>query len=100
MKKLYSAQSQVRAFGEPYSRTDLVADLQGDPYVGAVLKDAPHAQGWYLSSATHDNGINDNIIDYYRVAVEAVLTGEEMEKVLTTLDQGVTQVLRQYGEVK
>jgi len=97
MQKLYSAQSQVRTFGEPYSRQDLASSLQEDPYVGAVLQDAPIASGWYMSSATHDNGINDNIIDYYRTAVNATLDGEDMDEILLTLEKGVKQELRQYG---
>jgi ABC-type glycerol-3-phosphate transport system substrate-binding protein len=97
MQKLYSAQSQVRAFGEPYSRQDLASSLETDPYVGAYLKDAPSAKGWYLSSATHDNGLNDNIIGYYATAVNAVLAGDDVEEVLTTLDNGIQQELRQYG---
>jgi multiple sugar transport system substrate-binding protein len=97
MKRLYSAQSQVRAFGEPYSRTDLAAELQDDPYVAAVLQDAPNAKGWYVSSDTHDNGLNDNIIGYYQAAVNAVLAGEDIDDVLLTLEKGVKQELRQYG---
>lgn len=97
MQKLYSAEAQVRAFGEPYSRTDLADKLQADPYVGAILKDAPTAKGWFMSSATHDNGLNDNIINYYATAVNAILSGQEMDKTITTLDQGVNQELRQYG---
>ncbi|MFH2118607.1 MAG: extracellular solute-binding protein [Candidatus Paceibacterota bacterium] len=97
MQKLYSAQSQVRAFGEPYSRKDLAVSLQDDPYVGAVLQDAPIAIGWYMSSATHDNGINDHIIEYYRTAVNAVLAGNDMDEVLLSLEKGVKQELRQYG---
>lgn len=98
MKKLYSAQAQVRTFGEPYSRQDLASELQADPYVGAILKDAPSASGWFMSSATHDNGLNDNIIDYYAAAVNAVLAGEEIDKVLVTLESGVKQELRQYSQ--
>jgi multiple sugar transport system substrate-binding protein len=96
-RKLYSAQSQVRAFGEPYSRQDLASDLLNDPHVGAILSDAPIATSWHMNSATHDNGLNDNIINYYRTAVNAVLAGDDMDEILTTLDRGVKQELRQYG---
>lgn len=97
MKKLYSAQSNVRAFGEPYSRADLAQELSTDPYVAGVLKDAPVAEGWYMSSATHDNGINDQIIEYYKTAVNDLVDGEDEEDVLINLEKGVKQVLRQYG---
>lgn len=97
MKKLYSAQSQIRAFGEPYSRVDIAAELKADPYVQGVLQDAPIATSWYMNSATHDNGINDQIISYYTTAVNSMSTGEDMEEILLTLEKGVKQVLRQYG---
>lgn len=100
MKKLYSAQSGIRAFGEPYSRVDLAEELSEDPYVAGVLKDAPIAVGWYMSSATHDSGINDQIIEYYKVAAEALVAGEDEEEVLLSLESGVKQVLRQYGVIK
>jgi multiple sugar transport system substrate-binding protein len=96
MKKLYSAQAQVRSFGEPYSRVDLASELQDDPYVGAVLQDAPIAKAWFMASATHDNSLNDNVIGYYRTAVNAVLAGENMDDVLLALERGVKQEVRQY----
>lgn len=96
MQKLYSAQAQVRSFGEPYSRVDLAGELQDDPDVGAVLQDAPIAQSWFMNSTTHDNGLNDNIIGYYRTAVNAVLEGENLDDVLLALERGVKQELRQY----
>jgi len=97
MKKMYSAQSKVRSFGEPYSRVDLANDLASQPLVAPYLADAPTADGWYLSSMTHDNGINDQLIKYYEDAVNALIAGADVEGVLATLNQGTTQVLRQYG---
>ncbi|MFZ5438328.1 MAG: extracellular solute-binding protein [Patescibacteria group bacterium] len=97
MKKLYSAQSNIRTFGEPYSRVDLASELASDPYVAGVLKDAPVAVGWYMSSATHDNGMNDQIIEYYKTAINQLVAGEDEEEVLLNLEKGVKQVLRQYG---
>lgn len=98
MQKLYSSQSQVRSFGEPYSRVDLATQLADDPYVAPYLSDAPAAQGWYLSSNTFDNGINDQIIKYYEDAITAVaVNSRTVSDVVTTLDQGVKQVLRQFG---
>lgn len=96
MRKLHSSQSQLRAFGEPYSRVDLASELQSDPVIGAVLQDAPIAQGWFMSSATHDAGLNDNIIGYYQTAVNAVIGGGDLDDILLALEQGVKQELRQY----
>lgn len=97
MRRLYTEASSERLFGEPFSRVDLGDQLIGDPYVGAYIKQAPKAQGWYLSSRTFDNGINDKIIKYYEDAINAVNQGEDVTKALTTTEQGITQVLTQYG---
>lgn len=97
MRQMYSAQSEVRPFGEPFSRVDMANELADQPLVAPFLSDAPNANGWYMSTFTHDNGINDQIIKYYRDAVTAVLGGTAVDQALQTVAQGVTQVLRQYG---
>lgn len=94
----YSAASQVRAFGEIYPRIDMANDLADDEYLAAYLEDALIAEGWYLSSSTHDNGINDLLIKYYEDAINAMVKDrKDAESVLTTVDSGTKQVLRQYG---
>ncbi len=97
MQKLYSQQSQVRAFGEPYSRVDLAKTMATDQYLGGLFTDAPTAQSWYLCSFTHDNGLNDKMIKYYQDAINAVVAGKPIEETMVTVDQGTRQVLRQYG---
>lgn len=96
-KQLYNSQAQVRSFGEIYSRSDIANDLADNQYVAPYLEDASTAKGWYLSSYTHDNGINDLMIKYYQDAINAVLDGETVQKALQTVSQGTAQVLRQYG---
>lgn len=96
LRQFYDAASQVRYFGEIYPRQDMADELADDPLVGAYLQDAPYAQSWYLNSYTHDNGLNDQIIKYYEDAVNAIVGGSRPDDVLTTLDQGTQQVLRQY----
>lgn len=99
MQKFYSDASKVRAFGEVYSRKDLAGSLATDPYVGAFVSDAPYAQNWYLNSATHDNGINDNIIKYFEDAINQATSGNAtvIPNALMTVQQGQAQVLGQYG---
>ena len=96
-QELYNSQSKIRPFGEIYSRVDLANDLAGDELVSPFLEDAPAASSWYLSSYTHDNGINDLLIKYYQDAINAVLNGESIEKALETVTIGTKQILRQYG---
>jgi len=99
MKKMYSQQATVRRFGQLYSRRDLANELAGEPLVVPFLSDAANARGSYLSSFTHDNGINDLSIKYYQDAINAVLKGSEPKTALQTVSQGLNQVLRQYGVV-
>lgn len=97
LRKMYDQASEVRSFGEIYPRVDMAEELAEVSLVNTYLSDAPYARGGYLSSSTHDNGINDNLIQYYVDAVNAVLGGKQVEDTLTTVSQGTTQVLRQYG---
>ena len=96
-QELYSSQSQIRSFGEIYSRVDLADQLAGNELVEPFLQDAPYATSWNLSSYTHDNGINDLLIKYYQDAINAVLGGTSVEQALVTVKQGTQQILRQYG---
>jgi len=96
-QQLFAEEAKVRSFGEPYSRVDLADKLASDPLVSAVIEDAPYATNWYLNSNTFDNGINDQLIKYYQDAVNAVLGGKPVDKVITTLKQGTEQVLGQYN---
>ncbi len=96
LEKLYQAASNERAIGEPYSRTDMSELLKDDPLVGAYISQAPTAKSWYLSSSTHDNGINDRIIKYFEDAVNSVNSGGNPESALKTASQGVNQILEQY----
>lgn len=101
MQKLYQTQSALRgSFGEPYSRVDMASLLKDQPYVGAYIEQAPYAKGWYLSSRTGDNAINDKTIKYYEDAVNEVNRGGDPLSALKTASQGVSQVLKQYGVLR
>lgn len=97
LQKFYADASQVRSFGEIYPRQDMAAELNDDAVVSQFLVDAPTAEGWYLSSYTHDNGINDQLIKYYKDAVNSILEGKSVDEVVETLEAGTVQVLRQYN---
>ncbi len=96
LRKLYSAQSEIRAFGEIYPRIDMASELAEAKYVSAYLEDAPLARSAPVCSYTHDAGLNDTIIDYYTDAINAALGGSLDQDDLQTLNRGVTQVLNQY----
>ena len=96
-QKLHAEQSQVRSFGEIYARKDLADQMASNPVASSVVQDAPYAKGFGMSSFTHDAGLNDQLIQYYRDAVNALLSGTSIDEVQKTLEQGVNQVLKQYG---
>ena len=96
-KAFFAQASKTRLFGEPYSDVGLASELANDPLLGALMSDAPKAKSWYLCSNTFDNGLNHQMINYYKDAVNALLTGKDVTKVLPTLSQGVQQVLTQYN---
>ena len=97
LRKLYSAQSEIRAFGEIYPRVDMASELANAEYVSAYLQDAPLARSGPLCSFTHDVGLNDLIIDYYADAINKASSQELTQADLQTLNQGVTQVMSQFG---
>ncbi|MDO8551469.1 MAG: extracellular solute-binding protein [bacterium] len=97
MQKLYQTASNVRLFGEPYSRVDMAGIIENEPFVGAYIKEAPVARSWYLASKTYDNGLNEKIIKYFEDAVNAVNQGKDAKNALEAASQGVPQILAQYG---
>jgi ABC-type glycerol-3-phosphate transport system substrate-binding protein len=97
MQKLYQAQSQVRLFGEPYSRVDMASSLTNNALAAPFVNQASKAKTWYLCSRTFDNGLNDRMIKYFEDAVNAVNDGKSAKETLATTEQGVAQLLSQYG---
>lgn len=97
LRKFYTNASQYRNFGEIYPRTDMASELVSNELVGAYVTDAPIAKSWYMSSFTHDNGVNDQIIKYYEDAINAVLSNTDVAKALETATTGISSVLGKYG---
>jgi len=97
-QKFYSNASKERTFGEPFSRVDMAGQLADNQYTAPYLADAPFAKNWYMNSATHDNGLNDQIVKYYEDAVTGIVNGKTTpQSAMSTVAQGVQQVLRQYN---
>jgi len=97
LAKMYQSASQLRLFGEPYPRQEMMTQLQADPYSGAIMTQALSARSWPMAAKTFDNGLNDRIIKYYEDAINAYLADQEEKQLLEALTSGVTQVLSQYG---
>ncbi|MFH1864084.1 MAG: extracellular solute-binding protein [bacterium] len=99
LTKLYANASRQRLFGEPYPRVDMADLLKEHPLLGSIITGAPYAQSWYLASRTFDGptGINSLLSKYFEDAINAVNFGTPADKALEPVEQGVTQVLGQYG---
>lgn len=95
-KLFFQQASQIRLFGEPYSRIDLAGEFANDPIVGAFVKQGPIYKFWYLSSNTFDSGINDEMIKYWEDGINATIKGMDPQVALQTVDKGVKQVLDKY----
>ncbi len=96
LRDFFNSASLVRPFGEIYPRVDMASELSDDPLLSAFIEDAPFAQFSPMASRTHDNGINDQIIQYYADAINAVLAGTEPAKALEEISVGVSQVIERY----
>jgi hypothetical protein len=70
-------------------------DYQNDPLLKPYLEDAQSAQSWYMASMTHDEGLNDQMIQYYADAVNAAQNGDSRQA-LTNITPGIQQILSQY----
>jgi multiple sugar transport system substrate-binding protein len=99
LRKLYDSQAKVpgRGYGEVFPKSALAQDLASDPLIGSFVSQGEYAQSWYMSSRTHDNGLNDSIIQYYVNAINAMTQeGQEAAVALSTVSQGLSQVLGTY----
>lgn len=91
LEKLYNqAVNSGRAFGEPYSRTEMVNSLTEPAKTFAAQ--GPIAKSWYLASFTHDGptGINSKLSEVFAKAINRTLT-------VPLLETEVNKVLSEYG---
>ncbi len=96
LTKMYENASKTRLFGQPYPRVDMRPLLEQDPYAGPVIQQAAFMQSMPVVSRTYDNGINDNIVQYLKNAVNDTSKGVADEAALSTANQGVQEVLRRF----
>ena len=96
-QKLFTEESKVRNFCEPYSRVDLAESLNNSiayPFVRA----ASNAVSSFFVDGTYDNGINSKMNSYLNTAVDSILKGTSPEAAAETLSQGASEVLKQYDQ--
>jgi len=90
------AQGQ-RLFGEPYPRRDLNEALLTNPYLNPIGAAAENYKSWYLASFTHDQGINDRVIDFLGQAINQVLGQKKPESAISQAADEIYQVLNSWG---
>lgn len=97
--KIYQAQVQENTVGEPPSRVDIASDLSGVEIVSTVYASAPKAISWYVADGTQDgnSGINSRLKAVFTPVVDQINQHVKPEEAILSLDQGVSQLLSQYG---
>ncbi|NTV30497.1 sugar ABC transporter substrate-binding protein [candidate division WWE3 bacterium] len=97
MTSAYRAASQVRPFGEPYSRKDLASTLTGETYTQPYVNQGDSYTTWYLASGTYNTELNERIVSAFSTMVENVAKGADVQKELDQAAGIVQQVLDQAG---
>ncbi len=62
LQKLYANSSNIRAFGQPYPRTDLSTEIQDSRYVSPIVEMAPHMRTSKMSQ-------NPTIEEYINIGI-------------------------------
>lgn len=100
LAKLFQNASSTRQFGEAYPRVDMKELLLTNEILGGVIRLAPLAKSGYLYSRTFDgnSGINTSLSQYYEDAINSINSSAAVDnRTMTTLSNGVQQVLSRYG---
>jgi ABC-type glycerol-3-phosphate transport system substrate-binding protein len=98
LEKLYTAASQIRSFGEIYPRKSMTDSMNTNDKIQPFVSAADSATGWYLSSNTSDEGLNDTMASYFGNAVNAMsLKNSTADAVMPDLRNGINQLVQKYG---
>jgi len=97
-QKIFSEESKVRLFGEPYAQIDLSDSLKSNKLVYPFVLQANNAASSYFASNTYDNGLNDHMNGYLGNAVRSILGNTSTDTAVEQLYKGVAQVEAQYGQ--
>lgn len=97
-QKLFTEESKIRLFGEPYARLDLAESLKSNSLLYPFVSQSPQAVSSFFVSDTYDNGLNSQMNAYLGNAVRSISNNTSSQTAIETLSAGVSQVLRQYGQ--
>ena len=99
-EKLFTEESKTRLFGEPYARADLLEKLKDNTVVYPFVSQGKNATSSFFAGDTYDNALNSQMNKYLGDAIRSVNSNNASspETAVSTLSQGVSQVLKQYGQ--
>jgi ABC-type glycerol-3-phosphate transport system substrate-binding protein len=98
LEKMYTAAAQIRSFGEIYPRKSMAEKMESNPLTRPFVKVANNADGWYLSSRTFDEGLNDEMAKYFADAINGLsLKSLTVEIVMPDLRNGLNQMMQKYS---
>jgi multiple sugar transport system substrate-binding protein len=101
LEKWYQADSQIRSFGKIYPRKSMAEKISSNPKIKSFVESANEASGWYLASATGDDGVNAEMQKYFADAINGILLkNEKSEDVVKTVIQGINQLRQKYKLIK
>jgi multiple sugar transport system substrate-binding protein len=96
LTKRYELQTKVRLFGEAYPRVDMADTLASHEFLGPVIQQGNSYKTLPVVSRTFDNGLNDEILQYLRNAINSTAQGTDYSAALSTAKQGIDQVFEKY----
>jgi len=99
-EKLFAEESKTRLFGEPYARADLLEKLKDNAVVYPFVSQGKDATSSFFAGDTYDNALNSQMNKYLGDAIRSTASNNASspETAVSTLSQGVSQVLKQYGQ--
>lgn len=84
---LFSNSSEIRAFGEPYSRVSLNSKLLDNPYTKPIAEMAPYMQAWQMGDQTY-------VEELLREAITSVVENNgEPKSILTRVEGDINNQL-------
>lgn len=88
-QELFSASSQIRAFGEPYSFVSLNSEMASNPYLEAYSLMAPYMKSWGMGDQGYvEQKLNEGIS-------EIIEYGDDADDVMSNIQRDINDQLAQ-----
>jgi len=92
LQEMYANSSEIRAFGEPYSRQDMATLISGNPYVSPVLEMAPYMKSWKMGDQSY-------VEEALRTAIyQACESGKGTSEALSEAEDSINEKLAEFIE--